>query len=73
MGLSPVKYLEKLYPCLAHITQTPECLDLPRDAASRDLPLHRAFCQRICKAAVEFPWYRLDGRPLDLRIFGNHP
>lgn len=71
MGLSPVKYLEKLYPCLAHITQIPECLDLPRTTTPANFHYTGPFVSESASPPVDFPWHRLDGRPLIYASLGT--
>ena len=71
MGLSPVKYLEKLYPCLAHITQIPQCLDLPRTTIPTNFHYTGPFVSESARPSVDFPWHRLDGRPLIYASLGT--
>lgn len=71
MGLSPVRYHEKLYPCLAHITQLPECLDLSRSAIPANFHYTGPFVSKSGRPVVDFPWHRLDGRPLIYASLGT--
>ena len=71
MGLSPVKYLEKLYPCLAHVTQIPEYLDLPRTAIPGNFHYTGPFVSESARPSVDFPWHRLDGRALIYASLGT--
>jgi MGT family glycosyltransferase len=71
MGLSPVKSLEKHYPCLAHITQLPECLDLPRTTIPENFHYTGPFISESARPAVEFPWHRIDGRPVIYASLGT--
>lgn len=71
IGLSPVKYLERLYPCLAHITQVPQCLDLPRTAIPANFHYTGPFVSESARPPVDFPWHRLDGRPLIYASLGT--
>lgn len=71
IGLSPVRYLEKLYPCLAHITQISECLDLPRTTIPANFHYSGPFVSQSARPPVDFPWHRLDGRPLIYASLGT--
>lgn len=71
MGLMPVRYMERLYPCLAHITQIPECLDLPRTTLPANFHYTGPFISREARPPVEFPWHLLDGRPLIYASLGT--
>lgn len=71
MGLSPVQSLEKLYPCLAHIAQIPECLDLPRTNIPANFHYTGPFVSESARPPVDFPWHRLDGRPLIYASLGT--
>ncbi|MGB6975390.1 MAG: nucleotide disphospho-sugar-binding domain-containing protein [Terracidiphilus sp.] len=71
IGLYPVKYLEKLYPCLAHITQIPKCLDLPRTSIPANFHYAGPFVSTSSRPLVDFSWHRLDGRPLIYASLGT--
>jgi len=61
-GLGPVRRIAKHHPCLAHIAQLPECLDLPRTSLPRNFHYtHPWLCERATQR-VDFPWNQLDGR-----------
>lgn len=71
VGLSPVKRLEKVYPCLAHITQLPKCLDLPRTGIPANFHYTGPFVSESARPPADFPWHRLDGRPLIYASLGT--
>ena len=64
IGLGAVKNLSADFPCLAHITQLPECLDIDRTSVPDNFCYAGPFENRVARSAVPFPWHRLDGRPL---------
>jgi len=70
-GLSPVNGINHAYPPLAQLTQLPECLDLPR----RNLPEYfryaGPFGREGARLTIEFPWDRLDGRPVIYASLGT--
>jgi MGT family glycosyltransferase len=63
--------MEKLYPCLAHITQIPQCLDLPRINFPANFHYTGPFISNAARPRVEFPWHCLDGRPLIYASLGT--
>lgn len=63
-GLGPVRQARKSFPELAHITQLPECLDLPRSGLPGNFHYTGPFANRAARPHVDFPWDRLDGRPI---------
>jgi MGT family glycosyltransferase len=71
MGLSPIQNLEKGYPCMAYITQLPECLDLPRTDIPENFHYTGPFVSGSARPAVDFPWHRIDGRPLIYASLGT--
>lgn len=70
-GLAPVQNLQRLHPCLAHITQFPECLDLPRTVLPPNFHYTGPFIRQAARPPVEFPWRHLDGRPLIYASLGT--
>ena len=71
VGLSSVSELQRLYPCLAQITQFPECLDIPRPTLPANFHYTGPFVSKTTRPRVEFPWNRLDGRPLIYAALGT--
>lgn len=71
IGLPPVSEMQRLYPCLAQITQFPECLDIPQPALPANFHYTGPFVSKAARARVEFPWNRLDGRPLIYASLGT--
>jgi zeaxanthin glucosyltransferase len=71
MGLSPVRYMEEIYPCLAHIAQIPECLDLPRTAIPANFHYAGSFVSESARPPVDFPWHCLNERPLIYASLGT--
>lgn len=63
-GLGPVRDIQEVFPWLAQITQLPQCLDLPRTTFPSNFYYTGPFVNKAAKPSVEFPWDRLDGRPV---------
>jgi zeaxanthin glucosyltransferase len=71
VGLSSVRDIKKSFPELAHITQLPECLDFPRSNVPRNFYYTGPFLDEAARQSVEFPWDRLDGRPIAYASLGT--
>lgn len=70
-GLEPSRQAQKSFPPLAHITQLPECLDLPRKGLPGNFHYTGPFANRAARPHVDFPWNRLDGRPIIYASLGT--
>jgi MGT family glycosyltransferase len=70
-GLGPLRRIKTAFPELAHITQLPRCLDLPRSALPRNFYYTGPFVDEVARPPVEFPWDQLDGRPLVYATLGT--
>jgi zeaxanthin glucosyltransferase len=70
-GLGPVRQIPKTYPCLAHITQLPECLELPDIMTPANFYYTGPWISDAARPHIEFPWERLDGRPLVYATLGT--
>lgn len=64
VGLGPVRQVQTAFPELAHVTQLPECLDLPRSRLAANFHYTGPFANGAARPHVDFPWDRLDGRPI---------
>jgi MGT family glycosyltransferase len=71
LGLEPVKQARRSFPALAHITQLPKCLDLPRSGLPCNFHYTGPFTNHAAKPHAEFPWDRLDGRPVIYASLGT--
>jgi zeaxanthin glucosyltransferase len=71
VGLGPIREIEMTFPELAHITQLPQCLDFPRSVLPRDFYYTGPFLDQAARPSVEFPWDRLDGRPVVYASLGT--
>jgi len=71
VGLGPVREVQKSYPALAHFTQLPQCLDFPRSTLPGNFYYTGPFETRDASPRVEFPWDRLDGRPIIYASLGT--
>lgn len=71
VGLSSVSESQRLYPSLAHITQIPECLDLRQPALPASFHYTGPLVSKVARPHVDFPWNRLDGRPLIYASLGT--
>lgn len=70
-GLGPIRGIEKVFPAVAHITQLPECVDLPRSTLPRDFYYTGPFVDKAARQRVEFPWDQLDGRSIVYASLGT--
>jgi UDP:flavonoid glycosyltransferase YjiC (YdhE family) len=70
-GLGPMRKIAGEYPCLAHITQLPECLDLPRRPPTGNFYYTGPWLSNDARMKVDFPWERLDGRPIAYVTMGT--
>ena len=70
-GLGPAQDLHKEFPWLAHITQLPQCLDLPRTKLPSNFYYTGPFVSRTPRPSAEFPWHQLDGRPIIYASLGT--
>jgi zeaxanthin glucosyltransferase len=71
LGLGPVRAAPKEFPCLAHITQLPQCLDFEYVAQSAGIYYSGPWISATARPQVEFPWDRIDGRPLIYATLGT--
>ena len=70
LGLSKSRLL-KTFPPLAHITQLPECMDLPRRSLPAGFHYTGPFSREVAATRGEFPWHQLDGRPIIYACLGT--
>jgi MGT family glycosyltransferase len=71
VGLGPIRAIENVFPSLAHITQLPECLDFPHSVLPYNFYYAGPFVDETARPLVEFPWCRLDGRPVVYASLGT--
>lgn len=71
LKLGAVRAIPKDFPCLAHITQLPQCLDFEHVAQSAEIYYSGPWISRTARAHVDFPWDRIDGRPLIYATLGT--
>lgn len=71
VGLSSVGELQNIFPALAQITQLPQCLDLPRASLPRNFHYTGPFVSETVRSSIDFPWHRLDGRPVVYASLGT--
>ncbi len=71
LGLGSLREVEKLFPPLAQITQLPQCLDLPRNKLPGNFYYTGPFANGAARPEVDFPWDRLDGRPIIYASLGT--
>lgn len=71
VGLGPVRQTGRLFRELAHITQLPKCLDLPRTRFPDDFHYTGPFANGAARPHVDFPWDRLDDRPIIYASLGT--
>jgi zeaxanthin glucosyltransferase len=70
-GLGSMRRIQHDYPCLAHIAQWPRCLDDSQRRAPPDFFYAGPFVDGSLRMRVDFPWERLDGRPLIYASLGT--
>jgi zeaxanthin glucosyltransferase len=70
-GLESIRNIGKTFPELAHITQWPQCLDVSRPELPPNFYYTGPFVEEAGRDFVEFPWNRLDGRPLIYASLGT--
>jgi zeaxanthin glucosyltransferase len=70
-GLGPARLVAHEYPCIAHITQLPECLGLERQPATGNFYYTGPWLDRKSKSDRQFPWNRLDGRRIAYATMGT--
>lgn len=70
-GLGSIADTGKAYPELAHITQWPRCLDTPRQQVPDRFFYTGPFVDPDARPSVEFPWHRLNSRPLVYASLGT--
>ena len=63
-GLGPIRELQKVFPARAHLATLPECLDFPRSTRPINFYYTGPFVDQSARPPVDFPWDRLNGRPL---------
>jgi MGT family glycosyltransferase len=71
LGLGAVKQARQSFPELAHITQLPKYLDSPRPGLSGNFHYTGPFTNRAARSHTEFPWDRIDGRPVIYMSLGT--
>ncbi|QHN04979.1 hypothetical protein FTO74_17635 [Granulicella sp. WH15] len=71
VGLGPIRKAYKAFPSLAHITQVPQCLDLPRATLPVNFFYTAPFVDENTRPSIPFPWDRLDGRPIIYASLGT--
>jgi zeaxanthin glucosyltransferase len=70
-GLGNLRQASASFPALAHITQLPKCLDLPRRAVPGNFFYTAPWLSNAARPRVAFPWDRLDGRPIIYASLGT--
>ena len=70
-GFGPIRKIQSEYPCLAHITQMPKFFDIPRDDLPENFFYAGTFTSPVARQEIDFPWERLDGRPLVYASLGT--
>lgn len=69
--LGPVADIGATFPELAHITQWPRCLDIPRREVPDRFFYTGPFVDAGARPSVEFPWHKLNGQPLVYASLGT--
>jgi zeaxanthin glucosyltransferase len=70
-GLGKLRQASASFPALAHLTQLPKCLDLPRRAVPTNFYYTAPWASNAARPRTAFPWDRLDGRPVIYASLGT--
>jgi MGT family glycosyltransferase len=70
-GLGNLRQASASFPALAHITQLPQCLDLPRRPVPSNFYYTGPWVSNAARPRIAFPWDRLDGRPIIYASLGT--
>jgi MGT family glycosyltransferase len=70
-GLGPSRKVQDVFPALAQIAQLPRCLDFPHTTLPSNFHYTGPFIDESARPFVDFPWNRLDGRPLVYASLGT--
>jgi zeaxanthin glucosyltransferase len=70
-GLGDLRQAANSFPALAHLTQLPQCLDLPRRAVPGNFFYTAPWVSNAARPHIAFPWDRLDGRPVIYASLGT--
>lgn len=71
VGLRPIRTIRRDFPELAHISQFPQCLDLPDRHVPHSFHYCGPFVDQTTRPSVDFPWHQIDGRPLVYASLGT--
>ncbi len=71
VGLSPTRMVKQVFPELAHFSVLPQCMDFPRSGLPANFHYTGPFVDEAARTSVDFPWNRLDGRPLVYASLGT--
>jgi zeaxanthin glucosyltransferase len=64
LGLDTLAQMQKRLPPLAHLVTLPRCLDFPQPSLPATFHYTGPFFDQAARPIVDFPWERLDNRPL---------
>ncbi|MGB9229770.1 MAG: nucleotide disphospho-sugar-binding domain-containing protein [Terracidiphilus sp.] len=67
----PTRQIGREYPCIAHLTQLPECLGPERRSTAGNLYSTGPWLDGKATLDAEFPWNKLDGRPIAYVTMGT--
>jgi zeaxanthin glucosyltransferase len=70
-GFGPIQRIADDYPCLAHITQLPECFSQPHQSPAANFYYSGPWISSAREPFVDFPWDKLDGRPIAYASLGT--
>ncbi len=70
-GLGSLNDIGATFPELAHITQWPKCLDTERAELPERFFYTGPFVDATGRSSVDFPWHKLNGRPLVYASLGT--
>jgi zeaxanthin glucosyltransferase len=71
VGLGSARNIAQTHQELAHITQWPQCLDDQRSTLPANFFYTGPFVNNMARPSIDFPWEKLDGRPLVYASLGT--
>jgi zeaxanthin glucosyltransferase len=71
VGLASARNIAQTHPELAHITQWPKCLDDQSSTLPANFFYTGPFVNEMARPSIDFPWEKLDGRPLVYASLGT--
>jgi UDP:flavonoid glycosyltransferase YjiC (YdhE family) len=71
LGLMTASHVKELRPCILQIAQQPAFFDFPRKSLPKNFRYTGPWKELADLSKIDFPWERLDGRPLIYASLGT--